>query len=242
MAVCLAAFLYAALSSPSPDTPGLIEALIVFLLITAAACGGLRLTDPYARPLCVLLLYGFSVPLLVGVLHGAGAGDMARDLVAFGALGLPLLLGGLFVNHGRMLLLILIGIGKAFAVRYLLMPDMVLASLASGPFDDHLLYLANSPLVFFAGLWLLLYGSFVETRWYYAILFILLSVLPIAAMAGMMQRATLALLLLAWLAGLIVTFIRSPGRAVILSIAAGGVLVMLWPLVDEVTQGLIQKT
>ena len=64
----------------------------------------------------------------------------------------------------------------------------VISGLAAGPFDDRLLYLANSPLVFFAALWLLLQGSFVEKKISLAIVYVLLALLPVAAMIGMMQR------------------------------------------------------
>lgn len=242
IALCIAAFLYAAFSSPSPDAPGVVEIIIIALLVLACLGGGFALKPDWAKPLAVLFLYGLSVPLLVGILAGAASGDILRDMVAFGALGLPILLGGLFVRDGRMLLYVLLGIGMAFALRYLSMPDMVLVSLASGPFDDRLLYLANSPLVFFAALWLLLQGSFAENKLPRAVLFITLSLIPIAAMAGMMQRATLGLLILAWIGGLAFTLVHRPQRGVVMLMIASIGVVCVWPIAGDLVHGLILKT
>jgi len=238
----VAAALYAFLSSPTPDTPGIVEGLIIALLLVVPVCGGVTLNTPWAKPLLILLGYGASIPVMTGLFNGASAGDMARDLVAFAALGLPVLLTALCARQPRLLLFILVGIGLVFSLRYLASPDMVLMALATGPFDERLLYLANSPLVFFAALWLLLQGSFAEKKWPLAVLYMALSLIPMAAMAGMMQRATLTLLVTTWICGLVYTLVKEPARGVALLGVAVICVLALWAVLGELVSNLVLKT
>lgn len=240
-AVFAAAAMYGLFSSPTPDAPGMTEYLIVALIGFA----GLPMRLPrekWVLPYTVFILYGLTVPFIMGAFAGHEGGGILRDAVAFSALALPLLLTQLYPagdrTAQRMLLLMLLGIGVLFSIRYLLS-----VATPAGFLRDHdLLYLANSPLVAFAGAWMLLQGSFTETRPGRAALMCLLSVIPVLAMIAMTQRATVMLLACAWLAGFAVCVVRNPRRALVLGLVLviTGILLAPWP--GYVAQSFADKT
>jgi len=115
-AFAAAAFIYAGFSSPTPDAPGLAECLILMLLAYAAV--PVRFTRAaWVTPFFVFLGYGFTVPFVMGAVHGHAAGDILRDALAFGTLAVPVLFAHLFANDDRAqtyLLATLTGVGLSF--------------------------------------------------------------------------------------------------------------------------------
>jgi len=244
-ALALAAFLYAAFSSPTPDTPGWIEFSILTLL--PVALSGFKMPrDRWVWPLAALLAYGITVPLAIAALSGHAAGDIVRDLVAFGALAFPLLLACLFPAGDKraqnILLAILLGIGMIFSLRYLLNAWQNLGGLGLNALDHNFLYLANSPLVAFTAAFLLLRGCFSEKRPHVALALVMLSFIPLAAMIGMMQRATLGLLACVWLALFIHALIKNPPRAGVIVLVCTLIMSALWPLPLLTWGALADKT
>ncbi|MCB1539004.1 MAG: hypothetical protein H6865_01555 [Rhodospirillales bacterium] len=235
-ALALAAALYAVAGSPTPDHPGGIEVTIIVLILLAV----LPLRRPrgiWVAPLLALVAYGLTLPLIGGVLMGNDAADMLRDLVAFAALALPLGLAALYApGHGRDLVYLMLGIGLVFSLRFLLGA----AAPFGGPHD--LLYLANSPLVAFAAAFLLLYGCFAARRARDALAALVLSVPPVLAMTGMMQRATLALLALAWCALLVRAWVLVPRRALMISLGFAALAALLWSPLAWLAAQLYDKT
>ncbi|MBU6235314.1 MAG: hypothetical protein KGQ41_05680 [Alphaproteobacteria bacterium] len=238
-ALVLASVLYGAFGSPTPDSPSFLEAGIVCLLALATLCGGLDKSvtrEPWFKPLAALIVYGALMGSLQGIFAGNTPSDIARDLVAFSALAIPIALWG-HRQNARVWLGVLAGIGFAFSCRYLAGPEAVMDNTG-----NDLLYLANSPLVPFSAAFLLYHGSFVEEGKARAVLCVLLSLIPTLAMAGMMQRATLGLLCALWLVLLAHTFLHAPKRAFMLCAAFAVSLLAFWPQVEGITDALIDKT
>jgi hypothetical protein len=243
----LAAFMaavvvYACFSAPTPDVLSWAEICVLGGLGVAAITGGFSkeiLHQTWFKPLALLLVYGMVVGSVCGVLSGAAAADMARDMIGFMALAVPLVFYGLFQTPRRQkyLLIALLFIGLAFSCRYLWSLEIIM------PVGGHdFLYLANSPLVPFAATWLLLQGCFIEPNKKRAGFFVILSLIPIMAMAGMMQRATLALLCVAWLGFLAHALIKQPRRAFIVLSVCAVLLALSWPVVMGVFDALVDKT
>src|SRR5688572_924066 len=104
--LCFAVVLYALLGSPTPDHPGLIELALAFLLIVAAGLPGLYIfiKPEGCGPLWfsagrALLIYGITFPLAVGVMRGADAVHILRDVLPFLFIGLPLFMHDIFRNR-----------------------------------------------------------------------------------------------------------------------------------------------
>ncbi len=238
-----AAALYALAGSPTPDNPGWAEIAILLLLLAAIPWQKPR--GIWVAPMALLLAYGATVPLLVGTLAGAAPADILRDMIGFAALAMPLLFAPLFTdNRARAILLaMLCGTGIAFAGRYLAATSTpVLGAIGMMGGDPGLLYLANSPAVAFAATWLLLHGCFGETRGTRAALCIALAVIPILAMAGMMQRATLVLLACAWSALFLRACVFQPRRALALAGVLAAALLVMWEPVGNLVANLYGKT
>lgn len=232
-----AALLYGLFGSPTPDNPASVEFLVLSLLALAVLCGGLRrsvLDASWSKPLLLFLGYGIGIGTLSGALGGNAGGDMLRDLLGFAAFAVPLALYGV---NARVLAAAMLGIGFAFAARYIASPDVLSSMLA-----ENLLYLANSPLVPFAGGWLLLHGCFAERKIWLAVVCVAASLVPILAMAGMMQRATLLLLALVWLGFFAATVFKNPRRAFVIAAASVSVLALHWADVSGIVAALVAKT
>lgn len=246
MAATLAAIaLYALASSPTPDTVGAVEMMIMALLAVACLCGasmGLQLSTFWRGLWAVMLAYGLCVPAFIAAMSGAPAGDMLRDITAYGALVLPLCLSPLFIGRGQWFIYICVAAGLAMAARYIASPEIIWQSFAANLGDSGFLYLANSPLVMLAALWLMLNGFFVERRWWLAVPMVALSLIPLCAMLAMSQRATMALWLLAWGVGVIVCAVRNPIRAAIVLAVGVAVLLAGWDVISAAAQSLMYKT
>lgn len=244
--VFAAALIYAAFGSPTPDTLGIAEIFTLFFLLAGVTCIRCITRTQWTLPFTALLIYGASVPLIIGTLDAHTSGDILRDLIAFMVLAVPVVFASFYPSHDsraqNYLLLMLLSIGMIFALRYLIASADMFASFGISAINGDLLYLANSPLVAFAAAWLLLQGCFGEDRPGYAICFVLLSLIPIAAMVGMMQRATLGLLALAWAMLFIRALIVNPSRALNVALGIAMAAFILWPLPQLALQSLADKT
>lgn len=241
---CLALLIYATTGSPTPDDPGLGEAATAVLLLVS-----IRFPDFKTLPAAVLvfLLYGLSVPTLLGVVRGHHVSLILRDVIAFGFLLMPLLYVRTHASHASLLASMLVLTGCVFSVRAVLPYGDAIFSPAKwlGQAPADLLYLANSPEVLFAALMLL--GSGAYRIWagqgmLAGLLLIGMAALPLLAMAVMMQRAGLGCVaLVICLLGTTGLWLR-PARALL---GAGCVVLMFLPflpLVSGISHALLQKT
>ncbi len=159
----LAVLIYAVSGSPTPDNPGLIELLIGMLLIIAASPVGIirswhKEDEPapaYWGSAVALGAYGFTISLAIALFADHEIIAIIRDLASFIFLLFPLFfLSAIRRNYldGDVLIAGTIIIGIAFALRSLLqaLDDGLLVFLSRDP----LYYLANSPCVLFAAIWL----------------------------------------------------------------------------------------
>lgn len=239
-----ALILYACFSSPTPDGLGLAECVIALLILLAIS---IPTPAKMQAPDAALFLYGMSVPLLTGAVAGHDAGMMLRDLIAFGFLLLPLFFAGTMKEHPRMMTGAVVVIGVMFSVRALIpyQDDLFHPAHWLGRPPRDLLYLANSPEVLFACLYLSGTGAWLmwaRRRYMAGLALCLLAALPLLAMSVMMQRAGIGCVLLA---GFILTgaglWLR-PARTVLV---AGLVLLLAAPflaLAEDILAHLIYKT
>lgn len=169
----LALFLYAFLGSPTPDQPGMVEAIIGGLLILAVGFNGtLRaLRVDMRAPLWrsagqVLLLYGLAAGTLSGVINGHAPGAIVRDVFPFLFMMLPVFCAPLCRAYPAAFKFLLVGvvlIAVIFALRAL--QDVGSAAFAvfiflglvpAGeiPAQGELTYLANAPTLLFSAVFL----------------------------------------------------------------------------------------
>ena len=235
---------YALIGSPTPDTIGLGEVIIAVLLLPALSIP--KLADLPAAAGAVLL-YGLSVPLLTGIVAGHDPGSILRDLVPFLFLLLPVFYLPLLKAHPTGMVTVLAVVGFIFAVRALIPYQNVMSNplLWFGRPPADLLYLANSPEVLFAAL-LLLGGGGVLIWTGRAVLggtaMVLAAIIPMLAMAVMMQRAGLGCVALAasiW-AGLGL-WVR-PARMLPVAGIAALILLPLTPYIGLLLGSLAYKT
>ncbi|PZQ45264.1 MAG: hypothetical protein DI551_07925, partial [Micavibrio aeruginosavorus] len=145
---------YALAGSPTPDHPGIIEAVVGGLLLLSLAAAGLhRAVDfnfsgsGYLKALQAFFLTGLVLPSLAGAYLGNDHWLIVRDVLAFAFLGLPLFLTRIFQESMRateILCRLYVFAGLAFAVRTLMPAFNIWIP------QGELLYLSNSPLALFA--------------------------------------------------------------------------------------------
>lgn len=186
-------FLYALLSSPTPENIGIFEAVIAVCLLLS-----LHLTSFASRPFEVMcLLCAITIPTLAGFITGNDVRDMFRDMVALGFLFLPLLYGDRIAKAQIPFQNIVAACGIIFAIRSIIPYHDILMtpSLWGKGAPADLMYLANSPEVLFAGLtglYFVFKGVMDEKPRPQLILFSGLILIPLLAMFLMMQRAGIA--------------------------------------------------
>jgi hypothetical protein len=242
---------YGLFGSPTPDDPGLVEAIVGILLVLSVIAGGfgraLRFTlgqTIFLKCLQVFFLCGLVLPTLSGAYFGNDHGLIVRDLLAFAFLGLPLFLAERFDGQPRasdVFSWLLVFAGMAFAVRTLL----PVFKLWRAP--DELLYLSNSPLTLFAAvllagmLWSNLLPLTQKSMLRMAGAGAMLAVI-LAAMLLDVQRATIGAVFVTIYALAIVDFVRAPKRAALplLVLLIGTVIV--FPLIGGALQAMADKT
>lgn len=249
-----ALLLYGLLSSPTPDHPDWVEAVTGLLLVAAvgpahgASCflpSG-RLGPVWQGAGKALLIYGSTVPLIVALAEGNEAPRILRDYLAFLFLLLPLFLAPLAARDERYKIALTglaVFIGLAFSLRALIPAHGWPDPLGIGT-HENFLYLTNAPTVLFAAL--LLSGLGLEAlsgkRIGPSAALFLLALLPLTAMAAVLQRASLGLFAASMAFLLAVMFYRQPLKAVLpLAILC----LAVWaaqPLIAETASGLLAKT
>jgi len=232
-AICLvcACMIYAVFGSPTPNNVGVIELLVGGLLALSIGAG--RVRDVFMHRYKsrfwksagqLFIIYGLSVPLLIGVISGNNLTVMLRDIIPFLFLFMPMFLLPLLrarPYYFRSILLAILMVGLLFSLRSIMMRFYGRCFIDC---PDELLYLENMPTVLFTCL--LMIGaamSFIMRGLKFKniavfVILIALSLIPIAAMASTLQRASLGAL--AFYIVLIqgYFFYKSPRRATILLI------------------------
>lgn len=212
-ALLAAIIAYAALSSPTPNQPGMIEALIGVLLILAVSPSGLAQAAVFDRraPLWrssgqLFLAYGLSVSLISGAVQGNSPLLILRDVFPFLFLFLPLFLANILQlnsRNARLYIAAVVVAGFLFALRSL-------SEFGANPFgaiwkNEELTYLANAPTLLFASVFVLGTAGLWFIRLYspralvVILLACLLVALPLMAMGITLQRASIGYFIFAML-------------------------------------------
>ena len=250
-----ACVIYALFGSPTPDRLGVVEMSVGGLLLLSIGVGYLR--DAVFGPVKtyfwehagqVFLIYGLSVPLLVAVMAGHDFGAVVRDFVPFVFLFLPLFLLPLIQaqpSHFRFLFPAVLLIGFIFALRSLLIRFEQGCVLWCG---GDLLYLENMPTVLCvclfligAAMWFLMRGFSMKNITIFSVLGVL-SLVPMAAMAVTLQRASLGCVFLYVILIQGYLLYRYPARAFVVSLVGLVALFVFYMAFSPVFLALSQKT
>jgi hypothetical protein len=250
-------FLYALFSSPTPDRPGLPEIIIGGLLILSAGTKRLwrvmtfKEEGDFYRGSSLLLLYGLSIPVIVGVWSGNDWVLVVRDIIPFLFLMLPIFYADLFKgtpDRVKVLLIAICALGFLFAIRAMLQlyedPILFLQFLET----SELTYFANMPTVLFASLFILGVGAqkFVEHFDINSVFLFVISVV-IAALIALpialsLQRASLGYMAFYGLSLSVVGLYFYPKRAFILLVPVLCIAVFYMGEVLHLWNALITKT
>lgn len=248
-------FLYGMFGSPTPDNPSYIEAAIALLLIISIGWSGLShsfqfsfRSDSYLSPylfIKVFLVFGLSVPVIIGLTNPPNLNLMLRDIIAFLFLLLPVFFIPLIQNEKKLERALLIGIvsvGAVFSLR------TFFPAMPVFPQTEELLYLSNSPFVLFAAVYVMgcvftyLSKPINAHNSVLSLFYLSLMALIILALMQDTQRAPIAALIVSFLFLFFVGLIRRPKTlfkpALFILIA----VVFALPYVSEVIDPIIHKT
>lgn len=247
----VAIILYGSLSSPTPDHPALIEIIISLLLITSVGISGLYNLghmgkQPYWSLVAkALFAYGLTVPLLMAVINDGNLTNIIRDIAGFISLCLPLFVVPFLSKNetrGQYFFYGVLFIGLAFGLRVLFQDFSFLSK------HEELLYLANSPLVLLAALYLtglsiqLMMRKTSLRNSFLVLLSLSLSVIPLAAMYLDFQRISF----FGWgMTILIVTFmgfVKAPFKVILPLIVMGVLGFIFLPQIMDIGESIVQKT
>lgn len=258
MSLIFAMLLYGFSGSPTPDDIGWVEWLIggfLFMSVGIAPAamnmwGGFHFRSWHgmARLLCC---YGLTVPIMVGIINGHYVSNMVRDVVPFLFLLLPLWLAPLIGKKSKYLPIYTaaaVFIGVMFAAR-VFAPYMLEGSFRAmfvRPEDP--LYLGNAPTVLFAAMVTLgLAGQLVYRNvslhsWVKGLVLLALSILPLMAMALIIQRASIGMtcLMVVLLTGY--AFLHRPVRVLPILFVLAVMAVLAAPILMDVLQSALHKT
>lgn len=257
-----AVLLYALQGSPTPDYPGMVEALVGLLLtLSALSCLPALFAQPQAGGALwyeagkILLLAGVSFPFAVGVVAGNAPSLIVRDIIPFLFMMMPVLYAPIFREKPQLFksflgLVIIAGAlsaFRAFAESFSGIAGLTALLFPSGS-NNELYYLANVPTVLFAALFLTGCACrfFIDARRLRDIAYTGLC----AAAAGLillpvaltLQRASLGFFILYTGIAFGAALIYRPRRALLLLPL---LLAALWPLADTIYalfQALAHKT
>lgn len=169
VAVLLALTLYSLFSDPTPDRPGVIEALIGICLVAfVGPVEGLRVVSgqalashlsPVNLVRAVAFWYMLVVPLFLSALYGARATDIIRDVVPHLYMFMPVLATYTLARVNNLKLIEMLAYGIAFsgvvlAIRHLYTSGAAIGDLGSGFYSNKELYLSTDPTVLFASIFL----------------------------------------------------------------------------------------
>lgn len=247
-----AIMLYGLFGSPTPDHPGVLEAMIGGLLVLSIGAAGLsRSSDlsmarsPYLKALQVFFLTGLVLPAITGVYFGNDRMLILRDLLAFAFLGLPLFLSERFVYQDRaqkILAALLVFAGIAFCFRTLMPAFNVWIP------QDELLYLSNSPLALFAAVFLAgcFWKAMIALPGKKAALKVIGTLAGLAILTGGMlldvQRATVGAVFISLFILGVGDFIRAPKKTLLPLIIGAILFIILLPLLGEALYAMARKT
>ncbi len=239
----LALCIYALFGSPTPDGFGLAEILTAILLSVSIRIENIR----HHLLSVVVLAFGLSVPSIVGCIRGNDFSDQIRDIIPFLFLFLPLFYGWIVKEYQSEFLKGLVGIGFIFSMRTIwAYRDVVMTPVLWGqgaPAD--LLYLANSPEVLCAAIYCLgMGGAFViqKKEFIKGAAMMVMSLIPVVAMALMMQRAGLGAFIAAGLIGFAIVFYNRPITASVFGVMMVAVVSLIFFVMSPVFMTLLQKT
>ena len=255
----LALLIYALFSTPTPDHISLTEILVLAGILLAVNASGIMQaagvcpdTGPlWLFPARLLLLFGFSVPLLVGLAQGYPVSLILRDLVPFLFLLLPLFLSASFMDRAplsRLFPYILCVMGIVFVLRVIVaffIPDGSQNFQIGYMPDPH--NLVNAPTVLFAALFMTGLGgiSLIKARSWkdmlIAFICFALTLILLVGMAGIGQRAHIGVWACGTLCGLgLLAWWRPLGlwRVGAMALLAG---ILFWPFASDLLTGLAQK-
>jgi hypothetical protein len=258
--LCLMAaiIIYGFAGTPTPDTLGITELFVGFLLLAAAggwqvaALMWQREAALWQKAAKALLIYGLSAPVLGGMINGHDIGLIIRDIIPFLFLTLPFFLmppGRDYTGYVQPLTATIAMAGILFALR-VLMPVLKWRSGFSFEMDavNDPGYLVNAPTVLFSALLLLglagysLYKGAGFGNVAHAVLMAGLALVPLAAMALIVQRANIGLTVAVPLLLGVVGLVKSPGRMVLPLLALGLVLWTGHDAILDVAQSAEQKS
>jgi hypothetical protein len=247
---------YALFSSPTPDSPGLIETIIgIGLIIVSLPSIAELLAKPLSsQPLwrvagIGLIFYGLIVSVVMGVWNGNEIHYILRDVIPFLYLFLPLFMAAAFQENpaqARRFMLIACMMGFLFAVRSMIKSWTFLGFDFSGV--NELYYLANAPTVLLASC-LSVFGAlhFATSRISIMnvskiLICIVVALSGVVAMALTLQRASLGVVVLYTLMLLIIFMIKKPLRTLPILVF---IVVIMLPFAQDIAalaEALINKT
>ncbi len=241
--VC-AAVIYGIWGTPTPDYLGWVEIVVGGFLVLSVGVGGARgallyhRDDPFWQNAArALLIFGLSVPVVVGVLSGYGALAVLRDVLPFLFMLLPLFMVGALdgeIQHFRFVVVAVVFVGFSFAVR----------TLAG---SDSLYYLVNMPSVLMAEI--LCAGGAVHVFCArFTVRALVLSLILVGVAMVVMwpvvltqQRASVGGFGFAFVLVLIRFLWFYPRRIAAIFVALGVGGAVLWPVFEGVWYGLAHK-
>ena len=249
-----AILLYGAAGSPTPDNPGMVEALTGGLLILAAGPSAMAslLTPraPWQKAALALALYGLTVPVLGGLANGSGVVAMLRDVIPFLFLLLPffMTMSAATEESSRFMLTAAIVLaGVMFALR-VAAPVLTQNSFRDTVASPDPLYLANAPTVLFAALLLTglagreLYAGAGVRRLTRAAALAAGAFLSLTATILVTQRASMGITVLYIVFFLTTALIRNPARAVLPLLVLLILIMGSWTIDMQVLHGAVEKT
>jgi O-antigen ligase len=252
----VAVILYGICGSPTPDRPGVIEATIGLLLLFAVNVQGFSRmlgfskSDHWQSAARLLLGTGLVLGLGAAAVNGAEISLVIRDFFPFMFLFLPLMLSDVFEDkpqRAKVFLAAVIFAGLAFSLRSLGAAAQDLIGFFNH--GHELMYLANAPGVLLSAFLLMALSAHNFLKRFnlralgLMVVCFTLSLLPIAAMALSVQRASIGFLLLA----LLVLFLagwryHAPARVAFLSLILIGLSLPFLPVAAELIEVMRSKT
>lgn len=248
--------IYALAGTPTPDSPGIVEAVIGALLVTAVGVRGAyyALKPPenaefWHKIGAFLLVFGLVFPVVGAILSGNDIFFLIRDVISFIFLLFPVFLAFLGQCEGennRIFIFLSAFIGISFAARALLRfwDDGIFGALATG----ELHYFANLPTVLFSALFLtgagvcMMGGIGQRRRVLAGAGLLVLALLPYGAMAVNLQRATMGAACLYLAAICLYAFVRAPYRAFVPLAFIAAITFALAPFLGELRLALEAKS
>lgn len=255
-AFALAILIYAAFSSPTPDNPGAVEAVIAVLLIAGLGFPALyglfspEMSGPAWRPAGRLLLwYGFLVSLPAAVVMGNDVTMVLRDAAPFLFLFMPLLAVPLFLKRPDFfpyLVIVFLLSGFLFSLRGILESDPFRGYFGTASKELH--YFANAPSVLFAAIfpagWAL--RRYLRSLRFRDLMMLaacgLFTLVPLLAMALSAQRASLGYAVLAYGVFAVIGLVRALYRFVPLLVLVALIGAPLLGYALEIFEALSHKT